>query len=260
MQVIQCTICHDPIRVPVRFTCFPCVSTPGKPSCHSIARVCLLCAREYLQLNIPRHERIYTRKCLTCQAVVHPPSINASSAYEKDYLLMQLDIRQDITCFRMEQGCPFKGSQLDLDQHQQHLCNYRNIHCEFCHIMYKANQEHEHKSQCPGYYECDLCKQYLLSKDRALHLSQIHHRKECPQCHQLLIDNEAILEKHMTDICIMRNMECPLCLDYMNFQSYKSHLDNHLMESIQKIQNANRIIKNETEQVLKWFQIRTQLS
>lgn len=50
-----CPICLLDVRVPVELICFPC-SKPKKTNhnhihCHSVTRVCMTCARTYLERN-----------------------------------------------------------------------------------------------------------------------------------------------------------------------------------------------------------------
>lgn len=170
---IICLICHEPVRVPVQLTCFPCRQEP--PSCHDICRVCLLCARLYLGLDKPHALRSSRVKCLTCDAVACPPILDTGTSYRKDYLLMSRD-RMDYPC---PYPCGFRGSQMDLDRHLQD-CPYRIVQCPAsggdgrCNMTYRACEERKHWSECYFYVFCRVCGDYV-DKDGYFYHMHRHH-------------------------------------------------------------------------------------
>lgn len=172
---IICLICHERVRIPVQITCFPCHQEP--PSCHDISRVCMLCARRYLQLDKPNVLRSPRVRCLTCDAVTSPPSLNSSTCYRKDYLLMSLDT-ETYSC----PNCNYHGSQTELDRHVEHMCDYRIVRCPAsggdgrCGVSYRACDERTHMSECYFYVFCWECVDYI-HKDAYFFHMHTHHRK-----------------------------------------------------------------------------------
>lgn len=235
---IQCCICHDHVRVPVRFTCFPCKTQPGKPSCNSITRVCLLCAREYLQLNKKRSDRTTHRKCLTCPAQVRCSTLCAINSYEKDFLMMTHDKREDYKCFHDD--CSFKGTQNGLDHHIQTECPYRIISCQYCKLYYQAMEETTHITTCPEYSCCFYCKKYIPKQEERRHYKE-HNLQNCRYCYKW-VHNDVYIQHKNT--CPEKPYECVYC--HKNFQ--RKHIYDHLVEHVDlfsKIISQNNHTNNE---------------
>lgn len=220
MVTITCPICLDPARVPVRFTCFPCVRDMSRPSCNSITRVCLMCAREYLQLNQPRHERDATRKCLICNATCSPSMLNATSAYEKDYLIMSLDTIQRFSCSK----CPFEGTHHELDHHYCTTCPERYEHCRTCRRSFQASDQ-GHKMRCPEYIECSECREYIHIGIMYDHYLVDHQMEYCAYC----TDWYKVETNHPVH-CPKRFVECLECHKFVRYCNRQNHIRNHFIQ------------------------------
>lgn len=234
---IQCYICHEAVRVPVRFTCFPCENKPGQSTCNSIMRVCLMCAREYLQLNKRRSERVVFRKCLTCPAKVRCADLSAINSYEKDFLIMSYDGKIDYPCFHI--GCDFKGTQNELDSHIQKECKFRIISCRFCHIYYRAIDETEHVFSCAERFGCEFCEKRLAFCEKSEHYSLEHSLYECRYCY-LWVDMNTV--HHHSEICPERPRECVYCKEQVTRQQMYDHLTHHIELFQTTIYQNNRSI------------------
>lgn len=225
----------------MRFTCFPCNNEPGRPSCNSITRVCLVCAREYLQLNKKRSERVHTRKCITCPATVRCANLQAITSYEKDFFMMSHDYKEDYPCFYDKQGCSFQGTQNKLDHHIQSECIFRTISCRLCKVYYQAHLEEDHIISCRERFCCFHCEEFIpLREEREHYLS--HDLQKCHYCHQWI--SCSTFEQHC------RNCpECPRACIYCHNQNIPKrqmyeHLVNH-MNLFQKIIIQNNNTNNE---------------
>jgi hypothetical protein len=142
-----CPICHDAITIPVRLNrpyihCEDCGDESG-------AVACLMCVRQWLQLNIPHNMRTPV-KHLICQRMI-PDRLNAAMAYTIDYKLMELlDKNHPISCV-----------------------------CE-CGISFdKRSNYHTHKTNytCPkSIYKCRFCEFRGVSSDYIKHttLDSVH--------------------------------------------------------------------------------------
>lgn len=222
MNDIQCCICHENVRIPVRFICFPCETLPGQPSCNSITRVCLLCAREYLQLNKKRSGRITYRKCLTCPATVRCASLSAVSSYEKDFFIMSRDPKEDYSCFY--DLCSFRGTHTCLAHHIQTDCPFRTISCRLCKTYFQAMDEDKHIQSCPERFCCFCCHQYIPIHEEMDHYLE-HDLKRCNHCHQWI--SKPLLLQH-NDVC----PECPCACVYCNKNIPRIQMHNHLIEHV----------------------------
>lgn len=225
---VQCFICHDAVRVPVRLTCFPCESKPGQPKCNSITRVCLLCAREYLQLNKRRGERVSTRKCLTCPAIAHCANLSSINSYEKDFFIMSLDTRDDYPCFH---DCPFRGTQNDLDNHIHAECPHRSVFCKLCRAVYIAKDENAHIASCPERFCCAHCHEHVPTYDQKAHYQERHNMQKCSYC------NELVESSHFSahyEVCPERPRDCPQCYKPVPRCQLCDHMIAHI-DSFQRV-------------------------
>lgn len=239
MNVI-CSICHDNVRVPVRFTCFPCKNEPGRPSCNSITRICLHCAREYLQLNKKRSDRISSRKCITCPATVRCSNLQAITSYEKDFFMMAHDPHNQYSCFHDKQGCDFQGTQNQLDHHLQTECRFRIISCRLCKLYYQALQEEHHLSSCPERFCCFHCEEFVPYQEERQHYLG-HDLKKCPYCYQWV--SCLTFEDHCTT-CPECPRECSYCHKRLPKRQLYEHLVGHI-DLFQKIIVQNNQTNNE---------------
>lgn len=248
---IECYICHEDIRVPVRFTCFPCKNEPGQPSCNSITRVCLLCAREYLQLNKKRSERTFSRKCLTCPATVRCSELCAINSYEKDFFMMSHDPKNNYPCFYETDGCDFQGSQNNLDHHIQSECRFRIISCRYCWAYYPATNEKTHVSQCPNYFQCLYCAEHVPVSEEKEHFLKIHKQRQCAYCQRYIGSHE--YDKHACE-CPERPHECVSCHLPIPRRRMYDHLIEDIVSCEQTIRhhtNAISVLSDKMSRILK---------
>lgn len=261
MEKLQCLICHDDVRVPVSFKqkCFPCPVQRGKPGCHSTLRVCLLCARQYLELNKPFRQRKASLKCLLCPTVGNPQKLKgANDAYIKDYMYMSIDLRSDYACFHSTSGCAFKGTQNELDRHIQNECQYRMTTCQ-CNALYRVVDAQEHFASCAFYHKCPVCATYVLWDGYHAHLSSAHQLVACRHvgCDKLM--SLAAQESHMARECPYRSLRCDLCSNLKRVCDYKDHLvahiQQHQMRMVQltgQLSETQRLWAAATEAYTQW--------
>lgn len=244
---MTCRICHEHVKVPVKFTCFPCRTQHGRPACNSLIRVCLLCARLYLQLNLPKNRRNPTKRCLTCPATIRPSTLTAVSAYEKDFMLMNADNRTDIPCAHEGDGCLMKGTQNELDHHLSNDCVYRTISCKYCKTYFRAHQDH--LKDCPACITCRLCSSRIEKNDYGQHMIRIHDSFCCGDC-------GTIIPKEQTDVhkkqdCPFRKQTCLFCDTHVYAKFYKKHIVEHITVSLKAISEATEKIKVHTSDLEK---------
>lgn len=245
---VQCCICHDSVRVPVRFICFPCKNEPGQPSCNSITRVCLACAREYLQLNKKRDDRVYSRKCLTCPAMVRCSQLSAVNSYEKDFFMMSHDGKEDYHCFHENEGCHFKGTQNQLDHHIQTECPHRTISCRYCRLYYLALEEMDHVPECPQRFQCPCCLDYVPLQEEKEHFLKQHHKRKCSHCR--CYTPVHIYEQHISE-CPERPQECVYCHERVARQVMYDHLVGHVLSCENNIRHYTNSIGVLSTQISK---------
>jgi phage FluMu protein Com len=190
----------------------------------------MMCARDYLQLNKPASERVFSRKCLMCPTTVNPMVLRgADRCYAKDFMLMSIDPRTDYACFHSEKGCGFTGSQNDLDRHMQNECPYRMTSC-LCGRMYRANEKQQHFASCSHYSSCRVCGEYIAFNVLHEHLEKKHAKVLCRHigCNKLLALDA--LEAHMKERCPHRSMACPRCSAMSTAFEYPNHVMGHVQD------------------------------
>lgn len=248
---VQCCICHDNVRVPVRFICFPCKNEPGQPSCNSINRVCLACAREYLQLHKKWSDRVYSRKCLTCPVMVRCSQLSAINSYEKDFFMMSHDEKQDYPCFHDHRGCNFQGTQNQLDHHIQSECPYRIISCRYCKSYYEAKEDEEHVYHCSRRFRCFSCLQHVPVQEEKEHYLHQHQQRQCIYCKHYIHVNT--YDNHATE-CPERPQECVHCHEVIAKHAMYDHLIEHVCSCEQTIHhytNAISVVSAQISQLVK---------
>lgn len=218
-----CLLCLEPIRVPVEFTCFPCSSNKNMRNCNSVNRVCLHCARTYLQLNKPKKNRPSQIKCLFCDSITNPQTLNAETSYKKDYRMMVTDERTDYKCVH-DTMCPFTGTQIELERHLQNSCRYRICFCNHCLVRYHAQQNHD--KICRAKTTCYNCRQRVLLADFSRHLVEDHHLKRCEYCPKYF--KPSLVVEH-EKVCDLRPITCNVCYDSVPYYSIHKHVDGHIL-------------------------------
>lgn len=244
--MIPCIICLNTCRIPVRLVCFPCNTfTPHRPNCSNIRRVCLSCAKKYLHLEKKKVERPASVKCLICSTTCNPRYLNnVNDIYEKDFLLMQLDPRDDYDC--ENQGCSFRGHQFELYEHLQFECLYRMIQCDGCKESCPYKDEILHKSLCTYYVECSKCPEYILKTALKKHYSEVHSLVECNDCHELMSSDGH--HQHSL-VCPELLLHCDICSHSYKRKDKRQHIIEDLdklhqerLHYIQKLCNVRALI------------------
>lgn len=239
---IICLICHDPVRVPVQLTCFPCQRGDGGKSCNDMTRICLECARTYLELDKPFFARRTCIKCLTCDATTNPYNLKTEDAYRKDYLFMSLDAKTDYQCFH----CAFSGSQSDLEKHVHSDCIYRYTVCNGrgdegrCCLPYRVCDRKEHQSKCPFFTFCTQCEDYVPKDEYSSHIQIQHSHRQCLYCQASFpIDSEEWCT-HVVE-CEWRPILCKLCTNRpVRRKEYLAHLQSHIQHESRCLQELTR--------------------
>lgn len=226
MENITCLICHEGVRVPVRLF-FPCQKTSEQMTCNSVQRYCLKCAQNYLELNKPIYERSPSVKCLLCPARLYPQQLT-EQAYEKDFLLMQLDTRTNIQC--PYEPCTFTGTHYDVNTHVSSQCPYREKKCTLCQSVFMAREETDHEQVCIGRVMCEFCDMNVPFMDFTKHLQEEHNIIKCKECMMTFFQDET--DDHQ---CPMRFVRCLYCIQQCRAMNYKSHILTH----IHYLQNMN---------------------
>lgn len=239
--MITCAICFEAVRIPVKLICFHCAAEHGKPKCNSIQRLCITCAREFLELNKPRNERRYAVKCLTCPAICYPSQLNAASAYEKDFLLMSIDERDDYEC--IHGSCGFRGTQMDLNRHLMEECPRRHVFCLACRKSFRDDDQ-EHKSRCELYTGCFFCRGFVKKDMLEAHLHESHLIKTCKHCKK-----HVPLHSEHEETCTERKVSCPHCFGIMKMVEFEEHK----MQEIDWKRMDIETLRNELRLQEKWL-------
>jgi hypothetical protein len=260
MSKLTCLICQEDVRVPVELTCFRCPkqnngSNPNiGPSCNDFIRVCMMCARDYLELNKVPRERKGSCKCLICNTRVNPQNLSgAGSCYKKDYCYMRLDSRTNYPCFHSEKGCEFTGTQQQLDNHIQYDCQYRMTSCP-CGTLYRVCDKEKHRASCHHYRLCPDCETYVLNIDFRNHLRDNHSKEICPHegCGKIISRDSFNVHK---DKCLHRIVKCPRCLGPVPAVVYSTHIGNHIRACQQNISGFMEEIDKATAEMSKLIEI-----
>ena len=219
-NMTECCICQGHVRVPVRFTCFDCCTRMDPPNCHSVMRVCLYCAQEYLELNKQPHLRPVVKKCLTCPCFAYPRQLSFTNAFEKDFLLMSMDTRTDIQC-----QCGFIGNQNELDRHSGKDCSFRLVLQPVCITMTK----HEGR--------CKICTMYVTNMED--HLLYQHKYIRCPFCKIMV--QESYFTIHYNE-CPENRIPCNTCKHAIPANRMKKHLQDHMQTALDNITEYSRLL------------------
>lgn len=229
---MECGICLSWMRIPVRFICFRCEATTGRPTCNSMFRCCLLCARTYLELNKVRSDRTSYKKCPLCPCKVDPRTLSAKNAYEKDFVLMDLDSRNNHRCIHEE--CSFTGSQLDLNRHISSECEYRLVNCCECKSAYfPFLQRDRHVSECTQYLSCPVCAERVPKRVYEYHVVQQHRYERCSDC--------GIFVPPMHN-CPNKMIVCKFCHSRVAKTYNKEHLQKHVVTFQRKIMEISEVL------------------
>jgi hypothetical protein len=225
----ECLLCQSDARVPAQIICFPCNrSIDGEPGCNAAKRYCTPCIREFLQLNIPKEQRAFVKKCLFCPSKVNPRYLGSSEhVYCKDYYTMAQDTKTDYPCFNDGKGCTFKGSQNELDRHMKRVCIYRTSSCK-CKKFFIAKDEAEHRQDCPYFKKCSQCQEAIPIDKFTDHLFEQHSLVKCAhaECEHLSTTNKH--QEHMNKQCKFRHVVCKQCSCLTRAIDLGNHVLNHI--------------------------------
>lgn len=249
MMEVICSICHENVRVPVRFTCFSCKDQEGR-SCNSVLRVCLFCAIGYLDLYTEQTLRAYERKCILCSQVCSPRSMNPHRAFEKDYLWMNLDPNV-YSCFYSTEGCSFQGTQNELDRHLTKECEFRYEYCEDCFQPFPVKQQEFHRSNCLARTKCPSCSDFILLTDLHSHLITEHDMMYCIDCKDLIPIGS--LDDHQLS-CPCKRIKCRHCQRKIEQKRYWLHLRRHFDEIVQDTHFLSQEIQRKNTALQQLFQ------
>lgn len=236
LHSIECKICFlSPPLFPVWFTCFPCRKDITHPNCNSLSRVCMECARKYLESDLKKTQRTNRKRCLHCQAYTNPKLLTINNpGYEKDYLLMKIDTVVK-KCVFAEDGCEFMGTQMILLEHVHQICTYRKVSCEGCNSVFRMEELENHKKDCIEYGICPLNCGYILKKKLESHLEAVHQSKACEKCFEVTLIEE--FENHQIEHCMHRDIQCSFCDGSYVFSEYAEHYEADIAMLLEKKRN-----------------------
>lgn len=241
----QCPICHDVARVPTRITCFPCVKPKRGPACNSLTRVCWTCARRFLELDRPKHQRSNeSKRCLTCPAQVHTSLLDEEDALDVDYITMTRDDNIDYAC-PWNDACSFRGSQQALETHLLDACPSRPHTCPLCNEWMRCDQASQHVATCSACTTCVLCADRLPHIQVPQHMHDVHERTWCNQC---CVWIPAVhMERHLAHECPQRLLTCPVCVTAVRAIEWVQHLATDEMNISRQMNHAMTRLQNCTQ-------------
>lgn len=184
---------------------------------------------------MPPRQRSRNKKCLMCPAMTNPRDLSDRNAYEKDFLCMSMDPREDLAC---PHECGFTASQNGLDEHLRSLCPRRTVSCALCHATHRA--EEDHARVCPYMKACPECEIFVSKTEMDHHLMAVHEYVECEHCPSLF--SRAIAEKHVP-VCPFRKMPCPECAQRVVVDTMRSHLMKHLARLEVRVAEAAEVLR-----------------
>lgn len=149
-NIYVCSICLGVPIVPTKILIFNdgCREIPSK-------RVCLRCARNFLQMNLKKEERIGIVRCPFCndpRTNRHLSNVSYSrKTYEVDTEMMtsltSLSKCGVINPFTCDCGNYTTKSQEDLRKHIKEVCPLSTRFCDICKEPYKFGDEYQHLLQ-----------------------------------------------------------------------------------------------------------------
>lgn len=257
--------------MPVQFSrqCFACPSSKenGGRCCQDMIRVCLMCARRYLELNVPRMQRDVSRKCLMCDTRAELSTLNDEVAYHKDFLLMSLDTRADYPCFWSEDGCGFLGNQTQLERHIREDCDFRSIRCPgrsrmgACRKNCVAHKLAEHiLMNCEFHADCPICKDRISINSLETHLEVAHDAIECVHCKMTILP-KSDLNHHMEKMCPNKPLDCSICGDHgISRVVFGEHIHHHIVGCSQVMTQCTAQIRQVAQTIDDAIKLIRQLS
>lgn len=218
-----CEICFHTCKLPVKFTCFPCLHH-SRMHCHSIKRFCYGCARSYLELHLRTSERSSNKRCPYCPLTITLHRLKENDCFEFDFLVMSLDTSRHTCVF---EGCEFQGTQNEIQRHLS-SCPCAPKRCRGCpDIVLQKDMEH-HARICSGRIQCEECNSYVYEQNYDRHLLQHHSMKCCQYCEQIIPENN--FQHHLNSECVFQPIECQYCDIVYSGEEEVEHLCQHLQD------------------------------
>tara|TARA_Y100000389_G_scaffold152744_1_gene152816 strand:+ start:9471 stop:10061 length:591 start_codon:yes stop_codon:yes gene_type:complete len=177
-KVLECNMCGDIATLPVKGIC--CDNTKSLPP------GCLLCVREYYELNKKPHERSTNQKMSWsgCGCSINLRNSRCDFYYKHCYELDQIrNILGKSNCYHVECNKEFEtcaelrrhlnGTALENDKHGN--CPEAFTKCKYCNIFDKRKIiEGEHYKQFHAFIVCNVCKLSISFSDAKNHYN-IHN-------------------------------------------------------------------------------------
>lgn len=223
----KCIICYETVLLPVQMICFSCHSDTDI-HCNTFCRICLRCAKKFLQLDLSWTEREFYKKCFFCAGTVVIYNLMEKDAFQFDYTWMQLD--NDSL-----HNCPFchqpNFSHIGLLRHLK-ICDQYTVTCE-CGITLERKDFLFHYAGCPYYEFCSSCSRYLIKTEMDKHQLDLHFNIKCFMCKQYYQSD--MMENHLKSYCSHRLLRCHLCNQMVRFYQMETHWNMHEEKILKEI-------------------------
>lgn len=130
---------------------------------------------------------------------------------------------QDIICPR---NCGYKEWRMYYHTNHEHICGNRPIECDMCHMIVKAQNLVEHKTEncAERTTSCKKCKLNMLAKDMPIHVINKCPEQEIPcptNCKTIVKLRD--LDEHKLINCVNRLVECEECKQKVIHSSLPVH-------------------------------------
>jgi len=156
VQNYNCIICTNTLRCPVKLKIF---NSTDEHKCWNKNRLCLRCARKYLQMNDKNSIKTgICKKCPFCMAEETTKNIkflHAKITYKKDKVLYQKinALIENGTLEKMDCECgEVFDDEYEMENHFKNHCKKSNISCHQCHMKLLREDLEEHIKK-----DCVLC-------------------------------------------------------------------------------------------------------
>lgn len=229
---MKCYICQCEVCIPVIVKCFPCFQV-NKIHCNTFTRFCFECMVRFLQLHQSCGSRSETIKCLTCDEVVHPRTLNYKNSFEYDFFLQQMQISS-------RQQCPY--CFLEYDGIFSHLeeCPSSFVQCECGYVTIRELFNY-HVYHCSEYISCNSCNEYILLENYCSHLEEKHEETFCLKCKQIVDIHHLSIHKNF--LCKFRLIRCRFCKETFEFHNLNEHLEEHKQELQDVVESLKTLLK-----------------
>jgi len=205
---LECSICHETVRLPVR----PTTRCSMRGDC--VYRCCLKCFQTHAMQNLPSRMRMrngsYAFKCLLCHDTT-PSRNHHSRMFEVDHYLMRV-----VDLLEKEVACPFCDTpgfktQNHLLRHVEADCQKYPQPCSWCGEPTTKEDLPGHVASCQAAVPCKWCGRVPLRKGDAT-----SHGRFCPE----------------------RIVECHLCEEDVPLTHLDGHLKTHVLSAHDLVDRA----------------------